>query len=234
MRSKSEKTKELLKMGTGDGANYKPYIQVGEFGSLGTSACVIDYKTGRVVHLLSQAEVMAWYQLRWDDNNLDIKEQYPLPLKETLEIAEKYGLRHPQKNSEYKRITTDLLIHRKDGDVALSIKANISKMNVNNLYIEMKYWESKGVIWKIIQKKDLSPVRYRNIRDVVHFYNVNEFPDLITFVKYLIAHKYIKVDMDAQLDYQQIIKEHEMEIEKWKNSALISGTSSDAMKKNTR
>ena len=57
MRRKNKKTKKRLGMGTGEGSKYKPYIQVGEFGSMGIAACVVDYKTGRSVHLLSQAEV---------------------------------------------------------------------------------------------------------------------------------------------------------------------------------
>ena len=63
MRRKSEKTKNTLNMGKGSGENYKPRIQVGEFGSSGTAARVVDWKTGRVVHLLSQNEVYAWYIL---------------------------------------------------------------------------------------------------------------------------------------------------------------------------
>ena len=67
MRRKSQKGKFKEHRGTGTGADYKPWIQTGEFGSRGTAANPIDWKTGRQIHLLSQGEVIAWYLLRWDD-----------------------------------------------------------------------------------------------------------------------------------------------------------------------
>lgn len=68
MRRMSQKGKERERRGTGAGANYKPWIQTGEFGSKGTVSNPIDWKTGRQVQLLSQGEVIAWYLLRWDDD----------------------------------------------------------------------------------------------------------------------------------------------------------------------
>ena len=220
MRSKSQCTKHKLKMGTGDNAEYKPYIQVGEFGSLGTAACVIDYKTGRTVHLLSQAEVIAWYLLRWKDNVIDIKEQYPLPLKDTLEIAKEYEINHPFKNNEPAVLTTDLYINSSTGNFAISIKANKKELKYNNLFIEKKYWEKHNVPWKLISKDELNITRYKNIRNVVPYYNLNYFPDEISFIKFLIARKLLIVDMDEPLNYEEIKNERKDEIDKWKISSL--------------
>lgn len=220
MRSKSQHTKHKLKMGTGDNVEYKPYIQVGEFGSLGTTACVIDYKTGRTVHLLSQAEVIAWYLLRWKDDVIDIKEQYPLPLKDTLEIAKEYGISHPFKNNEPAVLTTDLYINSSTGDFAISIKANKRELKYNNLFIEKKYWEKQSVPWKLISKDELNITRYKNIRNVVPYYSLDYFPDEISFIKFLIARKLLIVDMDEPLNYEQIKVERKDEIDKWKTSSL--------------
>ncbi len=220
MRSKNQYTKRKLKMGTGDKENYRPFIEVGEFGSLGTAACVVDYKTGRSVHLLSQAEIIAWYLLRWEDNVIDIKEQYPLNIKETLKIAEDYGVKHPFKNDEPIILTTDLYVISNTGNLAVSIKASKNNLNYNNLFIEKKYWENHSVHWKLISKEEFNIIRYKNIRNVVPYYNLNFFPDEISFIKFLIARKLLIVDMDKPLDYWQIITERKDEIEKWKVSSL--------------
>ncbi len=220
MRSKSQHTKYKLKMGTGDNAKYKPYIQVGEFGSLGTAACVIDYKTGRTVHLLSQAEVIAWHLLRWKDNVIDIKEQYPLPIKDTLKIAKDYGISHPFKNGEPTVLTTDLYVIRDTGNFAISIKTSMNNLKYNNLFIEKKYWKEHNIPWRLISKDELNIARYKNIRNVTHYYDLDYFPDEISFLKFLIARKLLIVDMDKPLDYEQIITERKEEIEKWKTSSL--------------
>ncbi len=220
MRSKSQSTKRKLKMGTGDKGTYKPFIQVGEFGSLGTASCVIDYKTGRTVHLLSQAEVIAWYLLRWNDNVIDIKEQYPLKLKDTLRIAKEYGIQHPFKNKEPVILTTDLYVSTSTGELAISIKANLNNLKYNSLFIEKKYWEEHNVSWKLVKKEDLNFIKYKNIRNVSPYYNLDYFPDEISFIKFLIARKLIAVDMNQSLDYEQILIERKEEIEKWKTSSL--------------
>ena len=222
MRRKSEKTKRKLKMGEGDGKNYKPYIEVGEFGSMGTAVCLSDYKNGRRVHLLSQAEMYVWYLLRWEDEVIDIKEQFPLPLEETLAIAKKYGLRHPRSKKEYKRITSDFYVITKLGDFVVSVKTSkdMNRMNLKNMFIEKKYWNERNIKWILLTTDNVNKAKAMNIFDVTRNYSENYFPDKINFVKYLIGHKLIEVDMDKHLNYQEIMKEHEREIEKWQTALL--------------
>ena len=223
MRRKSDKTKEYLRMGTGTGANYKSYIQVGEFGSRGISSCIVDYKVHRTVHLLSQVEVMAWYLLRWDDDNLDIREQYPLPKEDTLKIADNYGLPHPYSCNGPRTMTTDLLITRKEGLFAVSVKATssgLSDSNITNLFIEQQYWLSQGVPWKLITKDQMNDKLYRNIRNVVAHYNDTYFPDEISFLKFLIARKLIEVDMEKEIDYEELLIKKRKELEIWKSEEL--------------
>lgn len=74
----SQKTKLKRRMGQGEGADYIPYITTREFNSLGTTALIKDWITGRTVHCFSQGEARWYYILRWDDENIDIREQYPL------------------------------------------------------------------------------------------------------------------------------------------------------------
>lgn len=219
MRKKSRQTKEKLKMGTGAGADYKPWIQVGEFGSSGTAGRVVDWKTGRVVHLMSQAEIYFWYVLRWSDDVLDVREQIPLDLETTERIAEEYGICHPNKNGETVVMTTDFLVDTNTGNVAFSIKrtATFSERTLEKLYLEQQYWKRKDVPWKLVTVNDFDMLTARNIRDVVAFYNVTDFKDRISFFKFLIARKYIQIDISKDIDWQELCITHNDEIEWFEN-----------------
>lgn len=197
--------------GTGIGGNYKPWIKIREVNSIGTASTILDYKTGREVQLLSQAEVYYYYLLRWDDTVEDIREQFPLELKKTLEIADQLGLRHPRDRNS--RMTTDLLVTRKDGSLeAYSVKIDESVLNnprtIEKLFIEKTYWESESVPFHLCYKNSVNKILVRNIMDVVSCYKLTDVQDNIGMVRHMIAHKEIVVDMEsAPLNYQQLIEE---------------------------
>ena len=132
-------TKGKLKRGygTGTGAEYKSWIKDSEFNSKGTTAMVVDWKTGRSVYLLSQAEVYYYYILRWDDNNKDIQEQYPLDMQLYVEAAAKFGI--SVKTEDDKIRTTDFLVTKTDGTkVAYSVKAHKKhKIATKEIYFDM-------------------------------------------------------------------------------------------------
>lgn len=220
MRRKSKKTKERLRMGTGSGASYKPYVQVAEFGSSGTAGRVVDWKNGRVVHLLSQVEIYFWYMIRWNDEVLDIREQFPLDLKETEKIADEFGINHPSNKGEHTVMTTDLFVTTTKGDVAFSIKRNkkFSERTLEKLFLEKQYWERRSIPWKLITVEDFNMTTARNIRDVVAFYNESFFPDKISFLKFLVARKFITIDLSKDLNWKEQINEHEDEIKRFENS----------------
>lgn len=191
----SEKTKELRKMGMGSGKEYKPYITTSEFNSQGTTSVIRDWKTGRGVHCLSQGEMMLYYILRWDDKNLDIREQFPLDAKEVSAIAKSMNI-----NSPRDIMTTDMLVTRIDGTMAAySVKAssNLSKRQLELLCIEKKYWISKGVDYHLIFKNDMNRVLVSNIRLVTEFYDVSRVFDTISALKHKIAIKEIVIDMET-------------------------------------
>ena len=86
---------------------------------------------------------MYWYYLlRWDDNNIDIREQYPLNREETLAIADKLGVKHPGNNDYI--MTTDFLVTKSDNTFhAYSIKTakdSLSDRDLEILCIEKMYW----------------------------------------------------------------------------------------------
>ena len=221
MRRMSQKGKLREKRGTGSGADYKPWIETGEFGSMGTTSNPIDWKTGRQVQLLSQVETIAWYLLRWDDGNLDVREQFPLELEETQKIAEAYGIKHPADRSGNPVVmTTDFLVTRANGEVAISVKNSMeafktSKRLVEKAYIEKMYWKKQGVPFCLFTKDEMNRAMADNIRNVVAFYHADFFPDEISLLKKLIARKLIAVDMTEPLNFRDLLHEHKGEVKKW-------------------
>lgn len=85
--------------GTGDGANYKPWLTVYDLPSRGRSHRIYGIKTGRVHHLLSDGEWKSFLRFEFDDSVLDIREQFPLDRRQTMRVARDLGYAHP--------ITTD-------------------------------------------------------------------------------------------------------------------------------
>lgn len=114
-------TKQRKGYGKGEGVNYKPYILTRESNSVGTTAILNDYKNGRQVHLLSQAELKWFYVLRWNDNNVDVREQFPLDMKLVSKVAEDFG--YYVDNSTQNFWTTDFLVTESNGNYhAYSVK----------------------------------------------------------------------------------------------------------------
>ena len=207
----TEEGRQLQGRGKGTGANYKPWIKISEYNSSGTAVSFPDWKHGRMIQLLSQAELWAYIALRWDDEITDIREQYPLPLEETNAIAYKLGIRAFSKGES--KMTTNLVANWKDGHLtAYAIELDRetlrnNKRRIERLLIEYHYWLSKGVRWKILYKEDFNPAYIRNIRDVVGCYDKERVADEIGLIRYLIAHKLINVDLNKPLDYISILTE---------------------------
>ena len=196
--------------GLGTGASYKPWIKIRELNSSGTASSFPDWKHGRMVDLLSQAELWAYLTIRWNDSVTDIREQYPIDLATTNSIARRLGFR-PAGNGRT-RMTTDLLVSMEDGKtVAVSAKAERKdleekKKKMELLAIEYEYWKSYGIPWQIMFKEDLNPIEIRNIRDAVSCYDIRKVTDEFSFVRHLIARKIITVDMTQPIDYREIIE----------------------------
>lgn len=87
--------KEAAGDGQGVGLNYKPWITTSDISSSGRARKVYGYKTKRVHHLLSDVEHNLFLALEWQEDIVDIREQFPLPREATLAAAEKARLKHP-------------------------------------------------------------------------------------------------------------------------------------------
>ncbi|ENJ1739349.1 TnsA endonuclease N-terminal domain-containing protein [Vibrio parahaemolyticus] len=89
--------KHLKKIKNGE---YEPYITVRRSNSVGLSHIVFSHKTKRCHHLFSLGELALFLHLEHDPEVLDIQEQYPLPINETLKWAKYLNYRHPAKYKE--------------------------------------------------------------------------------------------------------------------------------------
>ena len=151
--------------GQGTGSDYKPWIRIHDFPSRGVSARIPGRTTGRIHHLLSRYEEYYFYILDADPDVLDIREQFPLRLTETLEIARRLNIKHPWKGDFPFVMTTDFLVTRADGLHARTIKCSDELDNpriIEKFSIEQAYWAARGIDWKIVTEKQISRDRALN------------------------------------------------------------------------
>ena len=151
--------------GQGTGADYKPWIYIHDFPSRGVSARIPGRTTGRIHHLLSRQEEYYFYILDDDPDVLDIREQFPLRLSETMEIAHTLNVKHPWKGDFPFVMTTDFLITRTDGLHARTIKCSDELKNprtIEKFSIEQAYWATRSIDWKIITERQISMDRALN------------------------------------------------------------------------
>lgn len=101
--------------GQGEGADYIPWIKVGEFSSQGRCHRVKDIYNGRIHHFFSDLELDYYYYFLWNDSIVDIREQFPLfPISVTEQIAEEMQIKHPSYAGFNTVMTTDFLITKID------------------------------------------------------------------------------------------------------------------------
>jgi hypothetical protein len=143
--------------GLGTGIDYVPWLKVSDLPSLGRSRRVFWPVSGREHHLFSDIEFYAFLHKCYDDATLDVREQFPLPRKETLEIAQALGVRHPRGNGVDIVMTTDLLVTcgsaSGPAQFAYAVKPDETlndTRTLQKLEIERLYWERKGTPWSII------------------------------------------------------------------------------------
>lgn len=215
MRKKGDKGKIRDGWGTSHGSSYVPWITVREFSSAGRVHRVLNWKNGRVCQLFSDLEYYYWLLLMWEDEIIDVREQYPLlPLEQTQIIADKLGKIHPPLNCKDKTImTTDFLITKMDNmgryyDIARAVKTtgdlNDSRVQ-DKLLIEKEFWNIKGIEWKIVTENSINMVKAKNIEFVMEgFYLSADYGNNINKYKYLIANKKVLVNMDEPLNINSL------------------------------
>ena len=155
--------------GCGSGSSYTPWIRVQDFASRGVVSRVKGRTTGRVHHLMSNHELAYFYILDWSDAVTDIREQYPLPdLECAVNVAAQAGITYPTDHvSGYPYVLTcDFMVTTAEGLKARTIKmANELEKprTLEKLEIERRYWQIKGIDWKIVTEREIPLQRAKNV-----------------------------------------------------------------------
>ncbi len=175
--------------GQGHGEDYTPFLYTREVPSLGLATRIKGWKTGRVHHFLSILELQYFYTLEWSPIVLDIREQFPLPLENTLKIAARLGVKHPfdPKAKEPAVVTTDFVIDVECDSVRI-LKARSTKYSndlndlrtLEKLEIERTYWSEQGVDWGIVTECEISLGLAKNIEWIHSALDPSEGPGLTT------------------------------------------------------
>lgn len=165
------------------GNAYKPYIVIQDVPSLGRSTRSCGIKTGRQHDFLSDLERNYFMILEFMDDVVDIREQFPLELEETLLIAEELGIRHPANpvTKESITMTSDFCITLKTGnsthDVIRTLKYKKDLVNrrvMEKFAIERTYWERHGLDWGIVTEEEVHKHYSQNVSDILDYYDLQD------------------------------------------------------------
>ena len=160
--------------GQGEGKEYKPWLTVQDFPSMGRVTRVFGWTTQRIHHFFSDTQLKYFYLLDWEEKVIDIREHYPLiDLEVVLNDISDLRLDKfiDRKTKETYILTTTFLITLLNSDgqksfAARSIKyaSELSKKStIEKLEIERRYWKARGIDWGIVTNKDINDVRAKNI-----------------------------------------------------------------------
>ena len=155
--------------GQGQGQDYKPWLRVQDVPSIGRAHRVYSHRTKRTHQLLSDLERAIFFILDWKSSTLDIREQFPLNLEDTLHIAKEVGIHHPQMGGEKQVMTSDFLVDT--ADIHLSkfvLQAKYSKdledkRTIEKLEIERRYWTKKEIPFFLVSERSFSDVIHKNL-----------------------------------------------------------------------
>lgn len=155
--------------GQGAGPDYKPWLTIHSFPSKGTVSRIKGRTTGRIHHLLSRNEEYYFLLLDFSPDVLDIREQFPLKLEETLAIARSLGIKHPRyPGCTFPSVmTTDFLITKADGLHARTVKMIPELDNprvVQKFMIEREYWKERQVDWAIVTERQINRDKALNLK----------------------------------------------------------------------
>lgn len=188
--------------------SYSPALKARNTYGSGTRANVIDWKTGRIVECLSQGEKWTFLCLRWDDNVLEIREQYAMNQELVCRAALELGLPIP-----HNQLSTDFLVSYKDRSLmAVSVKNSEDDLKkkavAKRQVLEKQYWMNQGVPWVLIYKSRINRTMVDNIRLCVRHYDPASVTDRISMAAHKIARKEILVDMEVPINFKNIADQY--------------------------
>nr|WP_254796335.1 TnsA endonuclease C-terminal domain-containing protein [Moritella viscosa]SHO18105.1 Transposon Tn7 transposition protein tnsA [Moritella viscosa] len=186
--------------GSGHGINYLPWLTVRDLPSRGRSCRVFGHKSARTHHLLSDLELAVFLILEWDQSVTDIREQFPLNLKDTQSIARNAQIKHPVDRGVQQIMSSDFLVNTNFlNKPKFALQAKYADdledpRTIEKLEIERQFWKLKSIPWFILTENDIPKVVFENI-------------------KWLYPAQQDEIDLDVFIErinfYQHIFKSHQ-------------------------
>ncbi|EKI2248623.1 MULTISPECIES: TnsA endonuclease N-terminal domain-containing protein [Gammaproteobacteria] len=155
--------------GKGSGKDYQPWLTVRDLPSAGRSHRIWGFQTQRTHHLLSDLELAAFFLFDWNPSVTDIREQYPLRLEDTIELAAQARIRHPEVRGQIQVMSTDFLVDTNKPELprmAIQVKTSSDLSNsrtIEKLELERRYWALKEVPWYLLTEKQIPKTVTKNI-----------------------------------------------------------------------
>jgi hypothetical protein len=163
--------------GQGEGDHYAPWAKVRDVPSLGRSTRIAALRHKRIHHLYSDVETGHFLQADFAPGVTEIREQIALlPREETIEIAAELGFRHPTfPGTRVPTVMTSDLCAFREGavgglfvlcvkrDEALQPGVKGLARTLEKLHIEKRYWERRGVPWRLVTQCHFDAVQIQNL-----------------------------------------------------------------------
>lgn len=193
---------------------YRPWVTVRQSRTHGQGQIIDSYKTGRLHHLLSRGELRAFLHLERDKHVVDILEQYPLPITQTMELATQLNILHPGNYKERhkhdwripaKTMTTDFLVIRKNGSkhefqpysfkYAASLDPNETSRaavtrTLAKLELEKAFWQTRGLDLIIATERNFDKTVAYNLTYLRECFYYNHMLDVSEELNAVVVYQY--------------------------------------------
>lgn len=177
------------KRGQGTGKDYKPWLQVQDISSKGRSTRIFCQTNQRVLHLLSDLQLHYFYLLEFDDQVIDIREQYPLLdfHDQNISIDDELAKKLFDSKTQVPHIfTVSFLVTRKGKNGDPFYQARVIKQSqelekkatLQRLELQRRYFCKKGIDFGIVTEKEINKQLARNIGWALNSYDIQDYPDL--------------------------------------------------------
>ncbi|AIF42185.1 heteromeric transposase endonuclease subunit TnsA [Virgibacillus sp. SK37] len=188
------------KRGQGTGKDYKPWLLVQDISSRARSTRIFGNTTQRVHQLLSDLQLYYFNFLEFDEEVIDIREQYPSLDFHDLNISvdENLAKKLFDSNTKVPHIfTVSFLITRKGDDGKPFNQVRIIKQSqelekkatIQRIELQRRYFDKKGIEFGIVTEKEINKQLARNIGWALNAYDIQDYPGLISNLEL------IKLDM---------------------------------------
>lgn len=175
MRWTKQKIERYRKEGRGKGIGetYKSWLTTSDMPNEYNEPMLMtpySWKHQRIYYLLSELDIAYFYMLEWDDNVIDIRENFPLEQEILTKIVESYDINNRKQLPLF--VTTSFLITTQSGDIVarsvLREKDLKDPKQLQKLKIQQDYWKTLGIEWGIVSDKDINWTLARNVEKLHH------------------------------------------------------------------